>query len=117
MKNPEIEKVIQHHLVSFLKADINEVMEDYSEQSTLITPDNEYHGLTQIREFLTELSKYFPTGKSEINLKKLATSNQLGYIVWDAKSPFVDVELATDTFIIENDKIQYQTFAGVLDWH
>lgn len=117
MKNQVVENIIQHHLVSFQQADIDAVMSDYSENAQLITPEHEFKGREEIRGFITELSKHFPTGQSEINLEKLTTVDQLGFIVWNAKTPSVDVHSASDTFVIEDGKISYQTFAGDLTWH
>ena len=112
MLEQQVKEVIMHHLSSFQANDMDEVMSDYTEESKLITPTQVLSGKTEIRNFLTELSTHFPVGQSEINLENLVIDDKLAYIVWNAKTPTLDISLASDTFIIEEGKIHQQTFIG-----
>ncbi len=108
----QVEQTIMHHLSSFQAADLKEVMSDYTDNSKLVTPTAVLSGKDEISQFLTELSTHFPVGKSQINLEKLIVDDNLAYIVWNAKTPTLEVSMASDTFIIEEGKILKQTFIG-----
>ena len=110
--NNQTEQIILHHLSSFQENDLDEVMADYTTESKLITPKKTFTGLQEIRDFLAELSIQFPVGKSSISLDQFTVEDNLGYIVWNGKTPSIEVSLASDTFIIQNGKIHRQTFIG-----
>lgn len=112
MLETQVKEIIMHHLSSFQANDMDEVMSDYTDDSKLITPTQVLSGKTEIRNFLTELSTHFPVGQSKINLENLVVDHKLAYIVWNAKTPTIEVSLASDTFIIEEGKIHQQTFIG-----
>jgi len=112
MLETQIKEIIMHHLSSFQANDMDEVMFDYTDDSKLITPTQVLSGKTEIRNFLTALSTHFPEGQSKINLENIVIDNKLAYIVWNAKTPTLEVSLASDKFIIEEGKIHQQTFIG-----
>lgn len=107
-------EILQRHLSSFLENDLEGVMSDFSNDSVLITPDANYSGLFQIKKFFSGLMSNFPKQKSTVELEHTVIMDNLIYIVWHGKSPSLEVVFATDTFIIKNDKIWRQTFAGQL---
>jgi hypothetical protein len=104
--------VILHHLSSFQDNDLEAVISDYTNESVLITQDATYRGIEEIRGFFLSLVKHFPKQNSHFELDKLVVHDGLVFIVWHAKTPSLDVLLGTDTFIIKNNKIHQQTFAG-----
>ena len=50
----------------------------------------------------------------KIETIKQETNTNIVYLVWYGKNKNINVEFATDTYIIENGKIQYHTFAGII---
>lgn len=104
--------IILHHLQSFQNNDLEAVIGDYTDESILITQDATYTGPEEIRNFFAGLMIHFPKQKSTFKLDKVIVKNELVYIVWRANTPTLDVSLGTDTFIIKDDKIYQQTFAG-----
>ena len=110
----QTKSIIHHHLHSFLSGDIPELMTDYTEDTLLITPDKELHGKERIKQFFIDLSIHFPRGKSTINMEKMIVDDDLGYIVWNAITPTIEVNVASDTFVIKDQKIHRQTFIGVI---
>jgi hypothetical protein len=106
------ENVLLRHLHSFVNNNLETLMQDYTEQSMLVTHDRTYNGLQEIRAFFTELMDHFPKDHSDFKLDKLVVSDELGFIVWRANTPSLQVSLGTDTFLIKGDKISRQTFAG-----
>ncbi len=107
---------LMHHLNSFLSNDLDAVISDYTSESVLITPAATYTGIKEIREFFNTLVKYFPKQKSNFALDRTVIKNEMIYIVWHAKSPVVNVDFGSDTFVIKGGKIYQQTYAAQLQF-
>lgn len=105
--------VLDHHWETFKANDLEGVMADYTEESILITPDKTFKGLKEIRENFVFAFDLFPTANTTMKLNKSVVQSDVGYIIWDARSPKINLTFATDTFIIKNGKIVRQTYAGV----
>lgn len=104
-------EVLDHHLSAFMEADVDEVLKGFSEESEILTPQGPVKGLSAIRSFLEEIFKIVPKG-STLELKQEIIRDNMAYIVWSGESVFVSIPLGTDTFMIEGDKILYQTLAA-----
>jgi hypothetical protein len=102
--------LLNRHLTSFQKKDLNALMEDYTNESVFITQAATYKGIEEIKGFFTDLMGYFPPQGSSFTLDKTIVSDDLIYIVWHAKTPRIDIPLGSDTFIIKDGKISRQTF-------
>lgn len=109
----ETRRVLQHHWDTFQANDLEGTMADYTEESTLITPDRTFHGLEEIRNNFIGAFAAFPKDSSSLKLKKTVVSQDIGYIIWEASAPKFNLTFGTDTFIIQNGKIVRQTYAGV----
>ena len=106
-------EILDHHLTAFRANDLEAIMEDYNEESVLVTPDATFAGLDQIRESFVTAFKMFPKDSSTFTLNKSVVVKDVGYILWQSKTPMFNMSYATDTFIIRNGKIIRQTYAGV----
>lgn len=106
------QKVLDHHLVAFKANDLEGTMEDYTEESILITPDRTYKGLAEIRENFVNAFKALPTEGTTMTVTKTVVTRDIAYIVWNAPTPTLNFKYATDTFIIVDGKIISQTYAG-----
>lgn len=109
-------KLLMHHLDSFMHNDLQALMSDYTDESVFITSDATYIGLNEIKGFFTNLLIHFPKVESQFELDKMVVRDGLGFIVWHAATPSLVVPIGTDTFIIKDDKIFQQTFAGQLNF-
>ena len=107
--------VIDHHIRAFLANDLEAVVLDYTEESVVITPDTMVVGLEGVKSLFAGLFKAFPSESTTIETDKVVIENELVYLIWHGKSSVVEVPFGTDTFIIENDKIQRQTFSGIIN--
>ncbi|SHM87462.1 SnoaL-like domain-containing protein [Cyclobacterium lianum] len=107
------QEVLDHHWKTFVENDLEGVMEDYTEESILITPNGTYRGLQEIRENFVNAFKAFPAGEATLTLTESLAVQDVGYILWEADTPAFNLTYATDTFIIRNGKIIRQTYAGV----
>lgn len=109
----QTQAVLDHHWDTFVNNDLDGVMEDYTDESILITPNGTFMGLEQIRGNFVNAFKAFPTQGADLTLNTNLAVKDVGYILWDAETPEFILTYATDTFIIRNGKIIRQTFAGV----
>ena len=107
--------IVIHHMDSFYNNDIDALMSDYTEESIIVTLEQTFKGLKEIRKFVQQLVVFFPKGKTILVLDRISIEDDLGYIVWHAKTPKLDIPLGSGTFILKNGKIFQQTFVGQLD--
>lgn len=109
-KTAQTKAMLRNHLAAAARG-VEDVMGDYGPDSVLITHDATYRGPAEIRAFFTDLLEGPTRGFfSAFNLHRQDVADEVAYIVWDAKPWF---GFATDTFVIRNGKIAFQTFAGV----
>jgi|WetSurMetagenome_2_1015567.scaffolds.fasta_scaffold1184082_1 hypothetical protein len=106
--------ILQRHLSAFAENNLDAILDDFTEESVLITPDKSYAGLDEIKGFFTDLVFHFPKQKSSFTIEKTVIDDELVYILWNGKTPSLEVPFATDTFIMKDGKIRRQTFAGQL---
>jgi hypothetical protein len=105
-------EVLDHHWVAFNANNLEETMEDYTEESVLITPNATYRGLEEIRNNFVRAFKSFPKDSTTFTLDQSLAIKDVGYILWKARTPTFNLSYATDTFIIHDGKIIRQTYAG-----
>lgn len=111
----ETRAVVEHHWEAFIANDLEEVMADYSEESILITPSATYKGLDEIRKNFVNAFETFPTGEASLNLEKTVIEEEVGYILWNASTPSLNLRFGTDTFIVKDGKIVRQTYGGITE--
>lgn len=104
--------VLDHHLAAFNDQDLRSVMEDYTDDSVVVTNQGTFRGLDGISGLFEELFAEFSSPESSITIDEQVVEGDFGYIVWHAETPDNDYEFATDTFYIPDDGIVFQTFAG-----
>jgi hypothetical protein len=98
--------VLKNHLRA-ATVGVEAVMDDYTEQSVLITHEATYRGLAGIRSFFTALFRDLPSGFFEsMKIRREEVVGEVAYILWD-REPFSQ---ATDTFVVRDGKIVFQTF-------
>lgn len=101
--------VLEHHLRAFYEG-IDPLMDDFTADSVIITHDATYRGLKEIRAFFTALIEGLPEGFDEaVKVRRQEIAGEVAYLLWDAKPWF---PFCTDTFLVRNGKILYQTFAA-----
>ena len=101
--------VLAHHLQAFGEG-IEAIMADYTEDSVVIVPDATHHGLAEIRSFFTSFAESNPEGfGAAFRMKRQEVFGEVAYILWEAK-PWCP--LGTDTFVIRDGKIVFQTYAA-----
>lgn len=104
--------VLEHHLFCNQRCDLDGVMEDYTEDSVLITPNAIYVGLQELRAFFTESMRTFPPG-SIWHSDCISVYGESALTVYRAQSSEMQLLFGTDTYQIRNGKIIMQSFAGL----
>ena len=107
----KIQEVVTHHISAFGDGDVDEILKDFTEDAELLTPDGAVKGLNAIRSFYEEVFKIVPKG-SAFEKKQMFIRNNIAYVAWNCESSFVTIPVGADTFILENDKIRYQTLGA-----
>ena len=109
------EITLDHHLYSFGEGDVESLLEDYTDESTIIIPNTIIKGLDEIKDFFTNLvTEILPPG-CDFHLHEKVVDANIGYLIWDAESDLYKIPFASDTFVFdENGKIEVQTVAFVL---
>lgn len=86
-------------------------MGDYTEASILFTPEGPLKGRAAIRSFFERFLASSPPELIEaLSVLRKDVDGEFAYIVWKAE-PFIP--LATDTFLIRDEKILMQSFAAL----
>ena len=105
------ESVIQNHLRS-ATIGVDAILEDYTDESVLVTHDATYRGPAEIRGFFTALLASLPAGFFEtMKMHRQEIVGELAYILWE-RQPIISG--ATDTFVVRNGKILFQTFTAAI---
>jgi len=105
------QEVFDHHVQGFVERNVPMVLEDFTEDSVLISNGKEYEG-SAIGEFFTELFAELPAD-CDFALTECVVRDRFVYIIWNAESDTTVYEFATDTFVVENGKITLQTVGAV----
>ena len=101
-----------HHLEGLNKKDVDAMMSDYTEDSTLYTPDGSFTGLKAIRGYFENFIQKMPPGFLEnFKMTRQDIRGEIAYLVWNSNP---SIALGTDTFIIRGGKIIVQTFAAYM---
>jgi ketosteroid isomerase-like protein len=104
--------VIDHHLKSFGKGDLNGILSDYAPMATLFTPEGPLEGVDAIRPLFERLLAEFAKPGSSFTLRLQSIKGDYAYILWTAETAHNSYDLATDTFVVKDGKIVAQSFAA-----
>ncbi len=106
-------KVLDHHLGAFGAGDVEGILSDYTEQSVIILPTGILRGKKSIKGLFDGFVEEFSQQPTVFKLVTSTVSGDVAYIVWTAETPLSSYSFASDTFVVENGKIKYQTVAFV----
>jgi hypothetical protein len=109
------ENVLDHHVAALLAGDLEAILADYGETSVLATPDMTVRGLPSLREFFASVIADLLQPGSQIEETTRAVEGEFAYIVWRGESEKFRFPFATDTFVVRNGKIVFQSFAGQVE--
>ena len=107
--------VFKRHVAAFTSGNLDTVLNDFSEQSVVITPDGVFEGLDRIRALYGGLLAEFGVidrGDSPgLTVDALHVRHDTLFITWHAESMHHIFQFGTDTFVCEGDKFARQSIA------
>ena len=104
--------VLDRHLNSFAKHNLDGILADYSSDADLFTPAGPLRGPAAIKPLFATLVSEFAKPGSSFTMQHRSIDGDHGYIIWRAETADNSYELATDTFVVRNGKIVAQSFAA-----
>jgi ketosteroid isomerase-like protein len=107
-------EVLDHHLQTFGAGDMAGILEDYDDDSVIVTPDETYEGLDEIETFFEGLFADFAQEGSEADIDLQKVEGDVAFITWHGETPDNVYEFCTDTFVVEDGTITTQTYAGTV---
>jgi len=88
---------------------LESILSDYDDNSCFISQEGLFRAMAEIRTFFVAFIEGMPEGMMDVfKVTKTEVDGEIAYITWEAL-PWVP--LGTDTFVIRDDKIIYQTLA------
>lgn len=114
----ETTAVLEHHMRALLSGDLEAILDDYTEESVVISRDGAFKGRAAIRSFFERgVSSLFKPGTYELFLDARTIEGDVAQIVWHAKCDEADIVHGVDTFVMHSGKIAVQTYAGKVEPH
>ncbi|WNJ18490.1 nuclear transport factor 2 family protein [Pontibacter sp. G13] len=107
-------QVIALHWRAFQANDLQKVLSHYADEALFCTPDGPLKGKQDLEALYREMFKLLPANETHWEFKQTFVDDNRVYCIWMAESPLVRIPIGSDTFILEDGKIVYQTFAGYL---
>jgi ketosteroid isomerase-like protein len=111
----DTDTVLDHHLDAFASQDLEEIMVDYAEDSTVVTNLGVYRGLDGIEELFVGLFEEFSQDGTTLEVDDTIVEDDFAYLLWHAETPDQVYEFCTDTFYIPENTIEFQTYAGKIE--
>ena len=109
------QEILNHHLESFGKGDVDAILEDYTEESVVITPTDTLKGLDAIRALFEALTTQMLPPGCDFEMLKMEVIEEVAYVFWNAESGTHKFTAATDTLVVTDGKIATQTFAAHIE--
>ena len=103
--------VLDHHLSAFTQQDLSGIMEDYTDESVIVTNIGTFGKMNGIERLFGDLFADFSQDGTTIDVTQTIVKREFAYIVWHAETPENVYEFAANTFYIPEETIEFQTMA------
>ncbi len=102
----DTKSVLDHHLAALMSGETKMVLDDYTEESVLMTVDGTVRGLEALAAtFDAFFAGLFAPGTFEFVMDQVDVCGEVAFIAWHAKCTAADIRLGTDTFVVRDGKI------------
>jgi ketosteroid isomerase-like protein len=101
--------VLMNHLDAFGKKDMAQILGDFTPETVGFGPMGELAGLDKFKGVFEGLFAEFSKPKTEFTMEFMTVEGDIALIVWSADTADNTWEWATDTFVVRDNKILYQT--------
>jgi len=107
--------VLSHHMTCVARSDVDGIMQDYTDQSVLFSPDGALTGTNDIRQFFTNLTgSMMPAGTSFVAVRQ-DVRGDTAFLLWQAESPTLKFHMGAETLVIRDGKIVTHSFAAAIE--
>jgi ketosteroid isomerase-like protein len=105
-------EIVEEHLKALSSANVAAVLEHYADDAVLITGGAVLRGHEALAEmFGPALEAMFAPSESRFTLDSLTADGDYALITWRMSFPGGEVTFGTDTFVVRDGKIVFQTGA------
>jgi ketosteroid isomerase-like protein len=107
--------VLSHHMTCVARSDVDGIMQDYTEQSVLFSPDGVLTGTNHIRQFFTNLTgSMMPAGTNFVAVRQ-DVRGDTAFLIWQADAPTLKFHMGAETLTIRDGKIVIHSFAAAIE--
>ncbi len=106
------QEVLDHHLAAFGGGDLGSILEDFAEDSVIITKDGIHRTRDEKAAVFTALFEEFAKPGMSFSLDHVAVEGDTAFIAWSADTADNVYDLGTDTFFVRDGKIAVQTYVA-----
>jgi ketosteroid isomerase-like protein len=108
--------VFEHHATALGNGALEEVLQDYTDTSVLLTPDGTFRGRAALRDYFgAAVAGPFKPGTYDFTMDVVRIEGEVAYCVWHARCEGAEIVLGTDTFVVRDGKIAIQTYAARIE--
>lgn len=104
-------EVFEHHTEAFGDLDMEEIMADYDEDSIVVTNFGTYKGLNEIQSMFEDFFEEYDSPDVDFAVHDQVIEGDIAFFTWEADTLKHTYKFGTDTFIIQDGIIRYQTVA------
>ena len=111
-------EVLDRHLKCLRVGDLTGFLADFSPEIVVLRPigfagaGGVARGLTAIRPVFSALFAEFAKPGARFEVRQKEIEGDYAYIIWEAETADNFYEPGSDTYVIKNGKIVFQSFAG-----
>ena len=100
--------VIDRYLAAFEHGSPDEILEVFSDDSTVICGDDVHKGLKEIRQFFAHVMTDVLPPDARIASKHHVVEGDMAYFVWSSQSKRCEVDLGVDVLLVKDAVIARQ---------
>lgn len=102
--------VWQHHIDTWTERDLAGILADYAPDAVMVVNNQVFRGPAEIRGVFVKLFDVFDRVTNHV-IDPAIVDGDVVYITWRT----TELPFGTDTFVIRDGKIEYQTIASTVD--
>ena len=103
---------MNERLAAFSSGNVNALVGQYRDDAIVITPKGTLKGRSQIRGMIEGIVSEFAQPGVKFEMLYQASEGPVVNFVWTAETGKNVYHLGAETYVLEGDKVAYQTFAA-----
>ena len=105
-------EILDHHQKCFANRDLDGLLGDYSADAVFFGPERALQGPEAIRPLFQRLFREFSKPGVSFTRRQRLVEGEFAHTVWSAETADNLYEFASDTFVIQKDRIRFQAFSA-----